>query len=156
MRKVEILTTSSLNNTKTNKGFALYLEGKKIWEAIDDYKALKEEKSRIEDLLVALGFKLKITEVPKIVIDSNYGIFPDNLDELDTYLSDTTFSEDNIEHVLPGEDYEFDQIYPGELDLLEDDSIAYDSEYDLDDLEANTNINWDDIEDFKPDDDLWE
>jgi hypothetical protein len=146
MKKLDIITTQSLNTKSENKGFALYLEGKKVWENIDDYRPIKEEKVRIEELLVALGFKLKITEVPKKIIDSNYGIFPDNLDEL------KSFSYEEAEEILPGDDYNFDDVYfPEELD--EDDSVAYNNDYDLSEFDHASDSDWLNIEDHYPEND---
>ena len=154
MKKLEILTSPS--KTKTNQGYAIYSDGKKIWESQTEFDTKEGEKTKVDNLLQALGFKLHVIEVANKIIDDNYGIFPDDLEELDKYFEEEAFFEENMEHIIPGDDYEFDQIYYTDIELTDDDSMAYDSNYDLDKFEHDNNINWDDIENFRRDDEDWE
>ena len=69
------------------------------------------------------------------------------------WLKEEKFEKDKLEKAIPGDEYDFDTIYFPDMDLDEDDSKAYDSNYDLQDFENQEVVDWVDIEDFYEDDD---
>ena len=151
MKKVDILIPPHFS--KSNQGYAIYVEGRKVWESTSQFNSSKGEKIKIDDFLTALGFKMHVVEITDKVIDNNYGIFPDGLDELSKYGKEEKFEKDKLEKAIPGDEYDFDTIYFPDMDLDEDDSKAYDSNYDLQDFENQEVVDWVDIEDFYEDDD---
>lgn len=156
MKKIEILTPPIVS--KSNQGYAIYVEGKKVWESTNRFSSPKGEKIRVDDLLSALGFKLHVVEITDQVIDDNYGIFPDELEELEKYSNEEKFQEEKIEKekVFAGDEYDFDSIYFPEDgdDLEQNDARAYeDSEYDLPDFESPDGVEWIDIESHFRDED---
>ena len=152
MKKIEILTPPIVS--KSNQGYAIYVDGKKVWESTSKFNSPKGEKIKVDDLLNALGFKLHVVEVTDKVIDDNYGIFPDELDELTKYSKEERYEQDKLENVIPGDEYNFDTIYfPEEEDLEQSDERAYDNDYDLPDFENPDSVEWIDIDEYQTDDD---
>ena len=157
MKKIEILTSPLSAKSSHNQGYAIYVEGKKVWESKSNFDATHGEQIKVDDLLSALGFKFHVIEITDKVIDENYGIFPDELHELDKYSKEEKFEKENIQNVIPGDEYIFDDVYYDE-DLNENDEMAYnDDDYDLPDFDGH-NIEWVDIDDVynEEDYDNWE
>ena len=153
MKKIEILTPPVIS--RQNQGYALYLDGKKVWESANNLNSDKGEEIRVDDLLTALGFKLHIIEVTDKVIEDNYGIFPDDLDDLSEYPDEDKFQQVSIEkNAIPGDDYDFDSIFLSDVDLSDDDDFAYEHDYDFPDSEQPENVDWIGIEDFYNEEDV--
>ena len=129
------------------------MDGKKVWESTNRFDSTKGEKIKVDDLLHALGFKFHVVEVTDKVIDDNYGIFPDELNELSKYSKEERYEQDKLESVIPGDEYNFDTIYFPEEDLEENDEIAYDNDYDLPDFENPDSTEWLDVDSFYEDED---
>jgi len=154
MKKIEILTAPILSKPSHNQGYAIYVEGKKVWESKSHFDAPQGEQIKVDDLLHALGFKMHVVEVTDKVIDDNYGIFPDELEELNKYSKEEKFEQEKLqnEKFIPGDDYRFDDIYYSEE--IDDDSFIYDDNYDLPEFEHESDSQWSNIDDeFLPDDD---
>ena len=131
MKKIEILTPPGIS--KSNQGYAIYIEGKKVWESTKNFPSVSEE-INVDDLLYALGFKLHVVELTDKILEDNYGIFPDNLDEFSQQISE---ENDAIEDEIEEDSMFYDS------DLTEIEAINYDHNYDLIELEQMEDIDWD-------------
>ena len=152
MKKIEILTPPIVS--KQNNGYAIYVDGKKVWESPTSFDSNSGEKIKVNDLLTALGFKLHIVEITDKVLNNNYGIFPDELEDLSKYSKEEKFEHDRVDKLIPGDEYNFDSIYfPEEENIEDNDDFAYDVDYDLPDFENPDNVEWLDVDDYISDDD---
>ena len=154
MKKVEILKAPLFSKPSHSHGYAIYVDGKKVWESKNNFDEPQGEKIKVDDLLHALGFKLHVVEVTDKVIYENYGIFPDELEELNKYRKEEKYQQEKLqnEKFSDGDDYVFDDVfYPEEIG--DDDSVAYNNDYDLPEFDHESDVEWINIEEHFLDED---